>query len=160
MNFLQNFPEKLDSFITKAYHNQVKMILVGGGAVNFHGYQRHSADVDFWIEVSDDNLEKLLKTLQDMDYNISDLPEQVKTGAQNISVKISPVLELELITNFNPGKTFEQAYNESIIVQKENISYRVLSFNDLVLSKISTGREKDKLDIEELQKIQIRKNKS
>jgi len=160
MNFLQNFPEKLDSFIEKAYQNQVKMIMVGGGAVNFHGYQRHSADVDFWIEVSDENLNKLLKTLQEMDYHISDLPEQVKAGLQNISVKISPVLELELITNFNPGKTFEQAYNESITIEKDNISYRVLSFNDLVLSKISTGREKDKLDIAELHKIQLRKNKS
>lgn len=160
MSFLQNFPEKLDSFIEKAYKNQVKMIMVGGGAVNFHGYQRHSSDVDFWIEVSDENLNKLLKTLQEMDYHISDLPEQVKAGLQNISVKISPVLELELITNFNPGKTFEQAYNESIIIEKDNISYRVLSFNDLVLSKISTGREKDKLDIAELHKIQLRKNKS
>lgn len=160
MNFLQNFPGKLDLFITKAYHNNLKMILVGGGAVNFHGYQRHSADVDFWIEVSDENLNKLLKILQEMDYHISDLPDQVKAGLQNISIKISPVLELELITNFNPGKTFEQAYNESITIEKDNVSYQVLSFNDLVLSKISTGREKDKLDIAELHKIQLRKNKS
>ena len=65
-----------------------------------------------------------------------------------------------MITNFNPGKTFEQAYNESITIEKDNVSYRVLSFNDLVLSKISTGREKDKLDIAELHKIQLRKNKS
>lgn len=28
----------------------MKMIMVGGGVVNFYGYQRHSADVDFWIE--------------------------------------------------------------------------------------------------------------
>ena len=27
-------------------------LMVGGGAVNFHGYQRHSADVDFWIETT------------------------------------------------------------------------------------------------------------
>jgi hypothetical protein len=32
------------------------MILVGGGAVNFHGFQRHSADIDFWIDVSEENL--------------------------------------------------------------------------------------------------------
>jgi hypothetical protein len=51
MNLLQNFPERLEQFIRTANKNKVKMILVGGGAVNFHGYQRHSADIDFWVEV-------------------------------------------------------------------------------------------------------------
>lgn len=157
MNHLQNFPERLDLFIKTGIQNGVRMILVGGGAVNFHGYQRHSADVDFWIDVSDENLKKLLKTLQDIGFQISDLPDEVKLGTQNISVKISPVLDLELIANFNPGKTFEEAYNESVVVEQENISYRVLSFNDLILSKISTGRVKDKLDVEELHKIQLHK---
>jgi hypothetical protein len=41
MNLLQNFPKRLNQFIKYAYKNRVKMILVGGGAVNFHGYQCH-----------------------------------------------------------------------------------------------------------------------
>jgi len=81
----------------------------------------------------------------------------VKSGKQNVSIKISPVLELELITSFNPGKSFEEAYNESVIVEKENSNYRVLSFNDLIISKISTDREKDKMDVEELHRLRLRK---
>lgn len=158
MNFLQSFPERLDQFIETANKNQVKMILVGGGAVNFHGYQRHSADVDFWIEVSEQNLEKLLLSLQEMNFHISGFPDEVKSGKQNVSIKISPVLDLELITSFNPGKSFEEAYNESVIVEKETSSYRVLSFNDLIISKISTDRDKDKMDVEELHKIKLRRN--
>lgn len=61
MNLLQSFPERLDQFIKYAHENHVKMILIGG-AVNFHGYQRHSANVDFWIEVSQENLTNLLTT--------------------------------------------------------------------------------------------------
>lgn len=160
MNLLQNFPERLEQFIRTANKNKVKMILVGGGAVNFHGYQRHSADIDFWVEVTETNLLRLLKTLREMEYQIPDLPEGVKTSNQNISIKISPVLDLELITSFNPGKTFEEAFEESIQVEKDNLMYRVLSFNDLILSKISTDRIKDKLDIEELQKIQLKKNRT
>ncbi len=34
------------------------MLMVGGGAVNFHGYQRHSIDVDFWIDTQKENLNK------------------------------------------------------------------------------------------------------
>jgi hypothetical protein len=156
MNLVQNFPERLEQFIETACKNQVKMILVGGGAVNFHGYQRHSADVYFWIEISTQNLEKLLLTLQEMNFHITDFPEEVKSGKQNVSIKISSVLDLELITSFNPGKSFEEAYNESVIVEKENGSYHVLSFNDLIISKISTDREKDKRDVEELHRLILR----
>jgi hypothetical protein len=44
------FDEEVIAFLRSAYHHGVRMLLVGGGAVNFHGYQRHSADIDFWIE--------------------------------------------------------------------------------------------------------------
>ena len=155
MNLLQNFPERLDQFIKTANKNQLKMILVGGGAVNFHGYQRHSADIDFWIDLTETNLAKLLLTLREMGFEIPELPAEVKSGNQNISIKVSPVLELELITNFNPGKSFNEAFIESIQVEKDDMIYNVLNFNDLVMSKISTDRLKDKLDVEELQRIKL-----
>ena len=47
--------KNIDEFVLLTNKYQVQMILVGGGAVNFHGYQRHSADVDFWINTSEDN---------------------------------------------------------------------------------------------------------
>ena len=34
----------IENFIVLATKYSVKMIMVGGAAVNFHGYQRHSAD--------------------------------------------------------------------------------------------------------------------
>lgn len=135
------------------------MILVGGGAVNFYGYQRHSADIDFWIEISPDNMQKLLKTLQEMGFPIQELPDSIKKGEQNISIKLSPVFELELITKFNPGKTFEEAFSASEVVENEGLEYHVLSFSDLIQSKITTGRPKDKLDVEELHRIQLLKRK-
>lgn len=38
----------------------LRQILVGGGAVNFHGYKRHSADVDFLIDAAKDNFDNLI----------------------------------------------------------------------------------------------------
>lgn len=154
-----NFDKTVNSFIRAAEKNKVKMILVGGGAVNFHGYLRHSADIDFWVDISNENLKNLLATLKDIGYELEDFPENVKKGKQNISLKISPLFELELITNFNPGKTFTEAFNQSILFEKGNLKYRILSFNDLINSKITTNRTKDKLDIEELQRIKIKRNK-
>lgn len=41
------FNSDVNHFIFLANKNEVRMLLVGGGAVNLYGYQRHSADVDF-----------------------------------------------------------------------------------------------------------------
>lgn len=154
---LEFFPVRVKEFIKTANKNNLKMLLVGGGAVNFHGYQRHSADIDFWINATSGNLQNLLKTLQDLGYNIQDLPEPVCKGEQNISIKISLVFELELVTRFNPGKSFNEAYAGSEAVERDGLKYNVLSFNDLIQSKIASERPKDKLDVEELHRIRAKK---
>lgn len=131
------------------------MILVGRGAVNFHGYQRHSADLDFWIDIQPENLKRLLLALRELNYVFEDFPNKVKKGEQNISIKISPIFELELITHFNPGKSFYESLKENELVQKEDSHYNVLSFNNLINSKISSTLSKDKLDIEKLNRIKL-----
>jgi hypothetical protein len=131
--------------------------MVGGGAVNFHGYKRHSADVDFWIETSNENFDKLILVFNEMGYEIHRFPEAVLEKKQNISIKFSPDdLDLELITNFSSTKSFQEAYEKSIVAQVENVAFlkwNVLSYDDLISSKIKAQRPKDLLDVQELKRI-------
>jgi len=101
------------------------MIMVGGGAVNFHGYQRHSLDVDFWLESVTENFNKLVTVFRELGYEIEDLPEEVKKLQQNISLNS----------------------------KRNGLEWCVLSFEDLITRKIKAGRPKDLLDIQELQRI-------
>lgn len=148
---------KINDFVALANKYDVKMIMVGGGAVNFHGYQRHSADVDFWISTSNENLKNLIHVFKDMNYDIDDFPDEVKNQMQNISIKFSPLdLDLELITKFSTKKSFEDAYKDSeeaIIEGEKILQWRVLSYDDLIDSKIKARRPKDLLDIQQLQEI-------
>jgi len=48
--------DEITEFLKVCHQQEVQMILVGGGAVNFHGYQRHSTHVDFWIDHAPENL--------------------------------------------------------------------------------------------------------
>ncbi|MBD3628429.1 nucleotidyltransferase [Cyclobacterium sp.] len=149
--------ENFDSFLREASKEGVKMLLVGGGAVNFHGYQRHSADVDFWIDTSEENFSKLLQVFQRMGYEIDSFPDKVKRKEQNISVKFSPAdLNLELITNFQIGKSFDEAFSESEKVEIRDhgiFKWNVLNLYDLLESKRRAARPKDLLDILELKSI-------
>ena len=149
--------ENIDLFIKLANKHKVRMILVGEGAVNFHGYQRHSADVDFWIETTEINFRKLVQVFKEMAYEINDFPSDVKNELQNISVKFSPKqLYLELITKFSSTKTFDETYADSELAEindEEILSWRVISYDDLIDSKIKAKRPKDLLDIQQLQEI-------
>lgn len=133
------------------------MLMIGGGAVNFYGYQRHSADVDFWFNPVPENFEKLIQVFKEMGYEIDSFPQTVFDQKQNISIKFSPDdLNVELITNFRVNKTFEEAYRSSEISQfkgKKTFKYHILSLDDLIDSKIKSGRPKDYLDILELKRI-------
>ena len=152
-----NWDNEILSFIELSSRNNVRMIMVGGGAVNFHGYQRHSADVDFWIDTTEENFKNLVIVFNEMGYEITDFPDDVKQQLQNISVKFSPSnIDLELITKFSSDITFEEAYNRStvaVVEGKNFLQWNVLSYEDLIDSKIKARRPKDLLDISQLQKI-------
>jgi hypothetical protein len=154
---VKTWDDDINLFIELCARHGVRMLLVGGGAVNFHGYQRHSADVDFWISTDRQNLDMLVKVFQEMDLDITSFPDEVVNQAQNISVKFSPVgLDLELITKFEIGKSFDQAFEDSVevhIKEKPIRKWRVLNLEDLILSKERAARPKDLLDIIELRKI-------
>jgi predicted nucleotidyltransferase component of viral defense system len=149
------FEDKVTRFVELAGKHGVRMLLVGGGAVNFHGYQRHSADVDFWVRVDEENLNRLRLTLNELGYEVDAFPKEIMGGEQNISVKVSPIQELELITAFNPGKTFDEAFADAVEVNIKGmplVRYRVLSFDDLIESKLRAMRPKDLLDVQELKR--------
>ena len=153
----QIWANNINEFIEKVNKHKVKMLMIGGGAVNFHGYQRHSADVDFWLDMTEQNIKKLVEVFKELKYEIDDFPIEVYQKKQNISIKFSPVdLNLELITNFSINKPFEDAYKDSVLVEIDGnqlLKWNVLSLEDLITSKVKAGRPKDILDINELKKI-------
>ncbi|MCB9426566.1 MAG: nucleotidyltransferase [Flavobacteriales bacterium] len=154
---MEQWDKHIEEFISLANKHNVAMLMVGGGAVNFHGYQRHSADVDFWIEPNDETFKKLVEVFNEMGYEINDFPENVKNGQQNISVKFSPVdIDIELITQFSVNKPFQEAYSkadEAVLPSNNDVRWKVLNLEDLITSKVKAGRQKDLLDIQQLKQI-------
>lgn len=150
------FEAEVNAFLAKAQELGLRTILVGGAAVNHHGYKRHSADVDLWIEPSRTNFDKLLAVLNALGYGVEELPDKVLDAEQNITIKISPEQEIELITRFNPGCTFDEAWERCVFGEVSGVQvarYRVLALDDLINSKVTSGRPKDLLDVLELKRI-------
>ena len=61
-----------------------------------------------------------------------------------------------MITKFSVNKSFDDAYreaNQQIIKGNKVLKWKVLSFDDLIISKIKSDRPKDLLDVQQLKRI-------
>ncbi|HNA33243.1 MAG TPA: hypothetical protein PL106_08990, partial [Flavobacteriales bacterium] len=78
------FEAEVKVFLSLAQREGLRIIMVGGAAVNHHGYKRHSADIDLWIESSPENFNRLLTVLKAIGYEVDALPTKVLAAEQNI----------------------------------------------------------------------------
>jgi hypothetical protein len=53
----------LKEFIALLNSHEVHYVVVGGYAVAYHGYPRTTGDIDFFVEISTENAEKLIAVL-------------------------------------------------------------------------------------------------
>lgn len=135
--------------------NQVDYLVVGGYAVNFYGYRRTTGDIDLWIKPDNgENKTKLLNCLKNLKVSENALNELKKIDFTKPQVFIDgeEPYKIDFITQIS-GVKFDEAWQQKIFSHLDGLNIPFIHFNHLILSKITTNRIKDKLDVEELQKI-------
>ncbi len=147
--------------IEKLFQCNVDFILIGGYAVNYHGYGRYTGDIDFWLRSTAENKTNFLKALELLDKDVSDI-ESLKdidfSQPQVISIG-QPPLKIDFLTRVSLVD-FEEAWQKRNCFELKEMKVPVIDYHNLILTKFNTGRPKDKLDLDELQKIHQRKGKS
>jgi hypothetical protein len=132
----------------------VDFILIGGYAVNLHGYVRATGDMDIWLMPSNENRERFLALLRAEGFDETSLSHISKTdftkhAAFHIGEK---PFQVEFLTRIS-GVSFEEAISRKEQMAFEKTFVPFLNLEHLILSKLTSGRPKDKLDVEELQRI-------
>jgi hypothetical protein len=139
---------------------KVDFILIGGYAVNFHGYNRVTGDMDVWLKPDNENRAKFISYLTAEGFEKESLnriseTDFTKHAAFHMGEK---PLQVDFITIIS-GVSFTQADLQKQLLPLDDIFIPVLHLDHLILSKITSNRLKDKLDVEELQKImRLKKN--
>jgi len=142
--------------IWKSLHdNEVRYLTIGGFAVIIHGYNRTTGDLDILVENSLDNRKKLRKALKDIGFGDFEQIESMEFIPGWTDFIVGPGLRLDVMTSVKgvDEKDFDELYRFSETTVIENIPVRVIDYKNLIRTKQATGRTKDQLDIEELEKI-------
>jgi predicted nucleotidyltransferase len=135
--------------------NNVKYITIGGFAVNIYGYSRNTGDLDILIEDSLENRKNLRKAF--IEIGIGDF-ESIETmqfipGWTDFTLFFG--LRLDVMTSIKglENVPFEELLEKATKVIMGNVSVNFIDYDNLIIAKKATNRLKDKLDLEELNKI-------
>jgi Nucleotidyl transferase AbiEii toxin, Type IV TA system len=127
----------------------VEYLLVGGYAVNHHGYHRFTEDIDFWIAVSDGNFDRLLAAVRE--FFGEDLKGLDKKFLQNNeSVFLGSVPNKIEIFKQASGLEFAQAYPRRVETIIDGVPVKMICLTDLKTNKRASGRNKDLADLDNL----------
>lgn len=152
------FSEDYQQFISLLNTNKVEYLLVGGIAVNFHGYQRSTGDMDVWIKPSKENGIKLVAAIKDFGFDTELIKEYDYESTLTFSLRDNP-LQIDIMTRL-VGLNFDEAYSHRTETMIDKLKIVFIHFNDLIINKMTSGRPKDQADIQELQKIINRKEQN
>jgi len=122
-------------FLGALEKSKVEYLVIGGVAVNIHGFQRATGDLDIWFNPTNENLNRLLDCFKKLDYDITDLEKSTKPVNETVIRLPLESFYIELLP-FLDGKTdFQSVYGrtDSIIVQGQTV--KVISYDDLITCK-------------------------
>ena len=154
--------------IVKALNDaKVKYLIVGGLAVNAHGYERLTVDVDLVIGLQPENIKHALHALQAAGYQMS-IPVTAEDFAnpelRESLRKEKNLLILRLWSDVHRRTPIDVFVYEPFDFEKEFARAKwelvaggarapVVSYETLMAKKRQAGRDKDMLDIQALKKL-------
>jgi hypothetical protein len=153
--------------IVKALNEaKVQYLIVGGVAVNAHGFVRMTRDVDLVLHLERENVLRGLKTLSDVGYRLA-IPERMESFA-DLATRERWRREKNMITLklwsdqhqrtpidifvYEPFEFIEEAARATRLEVCAGVIAPVVSLETLLRMKRDAGRPQDMIDIEELQR--------
>ncbi len=142
-------------------NNDVEYILVGGLAVIFHGMPRFTEDIDIFILVENENVEKLNKSFKAIFNNDPAIDEITLNELNNYPVIRygipSGEFYIDVMTSI--GTSFNYNDLEFEVINIKGVDVRIATAETLLKMKINTVRDKDKPDVYFLKEL-IRQNEN
>ncbi|HPJ13403.1 MAG TPA: nucleotidyltransferase, partial [Caldisericia bacterium] len=136
-------------FIALLNKNKVKYLVVGGYAVAIHGYPRYTKDLDFWIDISPDNIHQLLITIKEFGFGSLNLKFNDFAEPGYVIQLGYPPCRIDLLTSLE-GVSFKECYSQKNTLTIDGVSVDFIDLPHLRINKKSTGRSQDQADLENL----------
>jgi predicted nucleotidyltransferase len=136
--------------------NQVEYIVVGGYAVNYYGYRRTTGDIDLWIRPDNGfNKQGILNSLRTLEVEEDMLTRLAALDFTKPVVFIDgdEPFKIDFMTYIS-GVGFEEAWQQKTLVNIDDLEIPFIHLSHLIISKMTSERLQDKIDVDKLQQLQ------
>jgi hypothetical protein len=155
-----------ESVFLELDQRNIRYLVIGGIAVNLHGFSRATGDLDIMLSFDRENLEKFIDMINSLEFKPR-APVKIEELGDPIKVQMwEDEKNMKVFSVYNPLNVmeqvdimiedyidFERAYDNREVLTAKNIRIPVISIDDLITLKEKAGRERDKIDIKALRKI-------
>jgi predicted nucleotidyltransferase len=145
-----------EDFVALLNKHHLTYMVVGGYALAFHGKPRHTGDLDIWIDMSDENAEKMIGVLDEFGMaSLGMKPSDflVQGGIAQIGY---PPLRIDILNEID-GIDFKEAWSNKLVIDVDGLQVNYIGLNDLIKNKQASGRKQDISDVNELKKLKKQK---
>ena len=145
-----------EKLLARLAESGVRFILVGGLAVALHGYVRLTEDVDILLDSSDENLRRFLACLADFgegfarELSVADFTDE--EGAIRI-VEESEHCQIDVFTRMT-GLHYADLADDALSHAFGGLTLLYASKAALIRLKSASVREKDRLDVSALRRLE------
>lgn len=139
-----------EEFIGLLNSHQVNYLVVGGYALAFHGRPRHTGDLDIWIEVSDDNAQRMLQVLKDFGLASLGLEKDDFLKEGYVTQIGYPPLRIDILNTID-GVSFREAYENRQLTNLQGLQVTYIGLEEFIKNKLAAGRARDLSDVKEIQ---------
>ncbi len=144
---------------------KIKYVLVGGIAFNLLGGERNTSDLDILVEMSDQNLAKIVKILKKQSYRVKQPVDSMgiadkATREDWISNKHMQAFNFYKEDDYRQVDiiiespvSYKEARSQVKFIRVDNLVIPVISIEHLIKMKQKAGREIDLFDVKRLREI-------
>jgi len=124
-----------------------EFLIVGAHALAAHGVPRATGDLDIWVNTTSDNATRVMAALVAFGAPLLDLTLADLTTPDTVFQIGQVPNRVDILTGVS-GVSFSDAWPRRVLLRIEGIDVPVLSRQDFVVNKRTSGRPKDLLDLE------------
>lgn len=141
----QDFKE----FIQSLNDNHVRYLVIGGYAVAFHGHPRYTKDLDVWIDLSQENAERMVAALAQFGFASLGLQAKDFLDPDQVIQLGHPPNRIDILTAL-AGVDFENCYAKKVLTTIDGVEVTFIDLKNLKENKRTVGRLQDLADLEKL----------
>ncbi len=137
-------------FIESLNSSGVRYVITGAYALAFHGAPRYTGDIDFLVEPSPENAERVIQALRAFGFQSPQLSADDFVREERVVQLGVPPARIDILTSIS-GIDFKAAYEGRVEAVIDGVRMVFLGRSELIKNKRAVGRPKDLADVDALE---------